>query len=71
MGYSVPEHADALTRLGPTVHHRRSFAPVALAYGDLPLAAPEVAELPFETGSAAPVEAEAEPRSPLPRSRAV
>lgn len=29
MGYSVPEHFDALTRLGPTIHHRRSFAPVA------------------------------------------
>lgn len=29
MGYAVPAHADALARLGPTVHHRRSFAPVA------------------------------------------
>lgn len=29
MGYSVPEHFEALRRLGPTVHHRRSFAPVA------------------------------------------
>jgi ribonuclease HII len=27
-GYSVPEHVDALKRLGPTIHHRRSFAPV-------------------------------------------
>ena len=34
-GYSVPEHCSALDRLGPTVHHRRSFSPVALAYGDL------------------------------------
>jgi ribonuclease HII len=34
-GYSVPEHFNALTRLGPTVHHRRSFAPVAAAYGDV------------------------------------
>jgi ribonuclease HII len=34
MGYSVPEHFRALTALGPTVHHRRSFAPVAAAYGD-------------------------------------
>jgi ribonuclease HII len=33
-GYSVPEHCSALDRLGPTVHHRRSFSPVALAYGD-------------------------------------
>ena len=29
MGYSVPAHVEALTRLGPTIHHRRSFAPVA------------------------------------------
>jgi ribonuclease HII len=28
MGYSVPEHFAALNRLGPTIHHRRSFAPV-------------------------------------------
>jgi ribonuclease HII len=34
-GYSVPEHFDALARLGPTIHHRRSFAPVAASYGDL------------------------------------
>ena len=34
MGYSVPEHFEALGRLGPTVHHRRSFAPVAACYGD-------------------------------------
>ena len=34
-GYSVPEHFDALARLGPTIHHRRSFAPVAAAYGDI------------------------------------
>ena len=33
-GYSVPGHFDALARLGPTIHHRRSFAPVAAAYGD-------------------------------------
>jgi ribonuclease HII len=35
MGYCVPEHVDALARLGPTVHHRRTFAPVASSYGDL------------------------------------
>jgi len=29
MGYSVPEHFRALQALGPCVHHRRSFAPVA------------------------------------------
>ena len=33
-GYCAPEHFAALDRLGPTIHHRRSFAPVALAYGD-------------------------------------
>ncbi len=30
-GYSVPEHLEALDRLGPTVHHRRLFAPVIAA----------------------------------------
>ena len=35
MGYSVPEHFAALERLGPTIHHRRSFSPVALCYGDI------------------------------------
>ena len=29
MGYSVPEHFEALARLGPTAHHRKSFTPVA------------------------------------------
>jgi len=38
MGYSVPEHFRALTALGPTVHHRRTFAPVALAHDALALA---------------------------------
>jgi ribonuclease HII len=32
MGYGVPAHRAALMRLGPTVHHRRSFAPVAARY---------------------------------------
>src|SRR6202795_3287995 len=30
-GYAVPEHLEALGRLGPTMHHRRFFAPVAAA----------------------------------------
>ncbi len=34
MGYSVPEHVSALNRLGPTIHHRRSFAPVAAFYSE-------------------------------------
>ena len=33
MGYGVPEHLAALARLGPTIHHRRSFAPVAAQLG--------------------------------------
>jgi ribonuclease HII len=44
MGYSVPEHFDALVRLGPTIHHRRSFAPVAAQYGDLE---PQPREIPL------------------------
>lgn len=32
MGYSVPAHLAALDRLGPTIHHRRFFAPVAAAH---------------------------------------
>ena len=42
MGYSVPEHFAALARLGPTIHHRRSFSPVALSYGDAAVAADEI-----------------------------
>jgi ribonuclease HII len=34
-GYSTGEHLDALSRLGPCVHHRRSFAPVHnILYGE-------------------------------------
>ena len=40
MGYSVPEHFAALERLGPTIHHRRSFAPVRACFGEA--AEPEV-----------------------------
>jgi ribonuclease HII len=43
MGYSVPEHFAALQRLGPTIHHRRSFSPVAIADG---LRAAPVIDLP-------------------------
>jgi ribonuclease HII len=46
MGYSVPEHARALAALGPTVHHRRSFAPVAAAYGELHRIIVDSANLP-------------------------
>jgi ribonuclease HII len=30
-GYAVPGHLEALGRLGPSVHHRRCFAPVVAA----------------------------------------
>jgi ribonuclease HII len=46
MGYSVPEHFEALARLGPTIHHRKSFAPVAAKLAALGGASNEaVAEL--------------------------
>lgn len=35
MGYGVPQHLGALARLGPTIHHRRLFAPVAAAWDRL------------------------------------
>jgi ribonuclease HII len=41
MGYSVPEHFRALAQLGPTIHHRRGFAPVAAAYGNAAVASPD------------------------------
>ena len=31
-GYGVPVHMRALDQLGPTIHHRRSFSPVAAAF---------------------------------------
>ena len=49
-GYSVPEHFAALSRLGPTIHHRRSFAPVAAAYGD-PIVIDELAVLATQAES--------------------
>jgi len=40
VGYATRAHGEAIARLGPTPHHRRSFAPVRLALaGELPLAA--------------------------------
>jgi ribonuclease HII len=42
MGYSVPEHFEALARLGPTIHHRRSFAPVAAQFLETDLAGDEM-----------------------------
>ncbi len=43
MGYAVPEHFAALSRLGPTIHHRRSFAPVAAAFADPTASAADLA----------------------------
>ncbi len=42
MGYSVPEHFAALARLGPTIHHRKSFAPVAARLAALGIVSDEV-----------------------------
>jgi len=42
MGYSVPEHFAALARLGPTIHHRKSFAPVAARLAALGVASDEL-----------------------------
>ena len=37
-GYGTPEHLEALGRLGPTLHHRRSFAPIHnILYGSKPV----------------------------------
>ena len=41
MGYSVPEHFAALAKLGPTIHHRKSFAPVAAKLAALGTASDE------------------------------
>src|SRR5476649_802126 len=43
MGYSVPEHFAALARLGPTIHHRRSFAPVSAKLAALGVISDEAA----------------------------
>jgi ribonuclease HII len=36
-GYPTPGHVAALNRLGPCPQHRRSFAPVRAAYGQMEL----------------------------------
>jgi ribonuclease HII len=33
VGYATAEHRAALLALGPTPHHRRSFAPLQLVLG--------------------------------------
>jgi ribonuclease HII len=44
MGYGTPEHLQALDRLGPTPHHRRSFQPCQFDFADA-LLAPVAADL--------------------------
>src|SRR6476661_6322640 len=43
VGYKSPAHLAALKRLGPTPHHRRSFAPVRACLGE-PVVAEAIAE---------------------------
>ncbi len=56
MGYGVPAHLEALDRLGPTVHHRQFFAPVAAALlkhglcnSDVDARAKPIRDVPDET----------------------
>ncbi|WP_338313486.1 ribonuclease HII [Bradyrhizobium sp. TM239] len=60
-GYAVPEHLDALDRLGPTVHHRSFFAPVAAARAKhMPWTVEPVQDLFTVTEVEVPVEASVE-----------
>ncbi|WP_027543624.1 ribonuclease HII [Bradyrhizobium sp. WSM2254] len=60
-GYAVPEHLDALNRLGPTVHHRSFFAPVAAARAKhMPWTVEPVQDLFSATEVGAQVEASVE-----------
>jgi len=54
-GYATPEHRAALARLGPTVHHRRGFAPVSAApgQGSLDLGNVAAADLGIDLGAGA------------------
>jgi ribonuclease HII len=35
MGYSTPQHFEALRQHGPCMHHRQSFEPIRVALGDV------------------------------------
>jgi ribonuclease HII len=49
VGYRSPDHLAALNRLGPTEHHRRSFAPVMRLFEPpLPLESPPLENVPLE-----------------------
>ena len=45
MGYGTPEHLQALDRLGPTPHHRKSFQPCQFDFADALMAPVDPAEL--------------------------
>ncbi|HVY00055.1 MAG TPA: ribonuclease HII [Pseudorhodoplanes sp.] len=47
MGYSVPEHFAALQKLGPCIHHRRTFSPVRVAEGTIEPAGGDAIGLPL------------------------
>lgn len=51
MGYGVPAHLKALSQLGPTIHHRQSFAPIARFYGEA-----DVVETADKTESGLPLQ---------------
>jgi ribonuclease HII len=53
-GYAVPEHLAALSRLGPSAHHRRFFAPVVAAREKHQPSAVEFAPVAMDT----PIDAE-------------
>ena len=60
-GYGVPEHLEALDRLGPSVHHRRFFAPVAAAREKHAAMTIETDVIAMQTEIKVEVSAESEP----------
>src|SRR6185295_288211 len=52
VGYSTPEHREAIMRHGISPLHRRSFASVAYSQLDLASAAGEFEGMPFSEGGA-------------------
>jgi len=53
-GYGVPDHLEALDRLGPSAHHRSFFAPVVAAREKHAPSRPPVLVLPLEMPAAEP-----------------
>ena len=65
-GYAVPEHLDALDRLGPSIHHRSFFAPVAAARAKhMPWTVAPVQDLFSVTEVEAQVDAQIEIGTPM------